>query len=164
MERRKHLVRRIRLVCLLSVIVVYSSVNAQNNDRTADVILNSLVAGLEMNPDNPVGIDGKFLNELAGTLPQGALKSALSSYSNYLGADKDLSYRQIYADVHAAFEQNPSILQNPNYQNVGQKMDYLFNSYSTLENILREANAGNYELGSFVTDPMLISNLSNLTG
>src|ERR1044071_3880689 len=57
--------------------------------------LDNLVNGLQQNPENPLGIDQNFLNELSQLIEDETLKTTLQGYGKNLGDDKDLSVRQI---------------------------------------------------------------------
>ncbi len=136
--------------------------NAQKLQQTEEV-LNTLLKQLETNATNPLNIDTKFLNDFSGLLPEGSLKNTLQSYGSNLGTDEDLSYRQIYWDVSTAFDKNPSIASNSQFEATSRGLNLLFDNYNLISNKLK--NDGNkHEFGSFINDPSIVSSLSNVTG
>jgi hypothetical protein len=145
-------------VCFLSNL----NVLAQNARETEDA-LNSLVKGLETNPENPLNIDKEFLSNFSRLLPEGSLKNALQSYGSNFGIDKDLSTRQIYWDIASGFDQNKSIINNNQYGAIGLELNLMFDNYNLLSDKLKSIE-GDYEFGSFINDPAVISSLANITG
>ena len=125
--------------------------------------LNSILNGLQTNPENPLQIDKAFLSDFSDLLPEGNLKNTLQSYGTNLGVDADLSYRQVYWDMSGGFKQNPSIAGNSQFANVSQGLNLMFDNYNLIANKLKN-NGGKYELGSFINDPSIMNGLTSLTG
>ena len=152
------------LLLLITLFFLTQHARSQSTDEVADAVLNSLIAGLQSSPDNPLGIDNQFLNDIAALLPDGTYKNTLQRYSRNLGTDPDVSYRQIYFDLNSALDQNPSLLRQPTFQSANQKLQLIFDHAGVLENKLRELNQGQYSFGSFMTDAALMNGLTGLTG
>lgn len=122
-----------------------------------------LIQNLQLNSDNPLQLDNSFLSNLSQQITDPSLKNLLESYSSNLGTDGDLSYRQIYWDVSNAFKQNPILSQDNQFLQTVQGLDVMFNNYTSLSDAM-QSSGGNLDFGMFVTDPDMISSLSNITG
>ncbi len=96
-------------------------------------------------------------------MPNGNLKNILTSYVNTIGNDPNLSYRQIYNDIGAAFEQNPNLNSTSEFSKVQLGLDILFNNSNLITSNLKDGTSS-YKPGVFMTDSKLVYGLSQLTG
>ena len=90
-------------------------------------LINELLKKIEVDPDNPLSVDKKLLTEVANALPAGTLKDKLLTYSANFGRDQNLSMRQIYWDLNAAFSSNSSLSKIAPVAKTGKSLDVLLN-------------------------------------
>jgi uncharacterized protein YlbG (UPF0298 family) len=156
------------IVAVLTILLISKGVFAQQKSSTnADNVLNELAKELQQDPNNPLKIDQNFLNNLSQLVGDQRLKNTLLSYSNTLGTDKDLSYRQVYFDLSKILGINPDIAKANEFFNAANKLDLIFDNYSLLNAKLKSLKSGspsNVEFGSFINDPATLSSLTNITG
>ncbi len=136
--------------------------SGSSNDQTTE-ILKTIVSQLETNPDNPLNIDSKFINDLSEVLPEGTLKSTLKSYAPLLGNDENLSYRQVYNDIGSALEQNPTLNQNNEFSKIQTGINIVFNNSNLISDNFKNG-AKDYKPGVFLTDPNFTYGLNQITG
>lgn len=156
--------KKIILILALNISIVSFAqiVNKKTNSKEIEKAVDLLSQDLQSNPENPLKINGEFLSNLSNLITDETTKNMLQSYGNNLGVDKDLSYRQVYWDISNAFKQNPNLSGDNQFLQTIQGLDVMFNNYASLSDAL-QSSGGNLDFGMFITDPDMISSLSNFT-
>ena len=157
--------KKIILIISLSISTVAFGqlVSPKTSTKQVENTLELLSQNLSSNPVNPLNINSAFLTSLSNLITDEPTKNILQSYSNSLGADGNLSYRQVYWDLAKVLDLNPSIANNSQYTTTNQVLDLMFNNSNLLSDKLKNSGA-NYELGSFLNDPSVINSLQEITG
>jgi len=151
-----------RLHIILIVLLNTFIATSQNNSKSNEKQIEDLAIMVQQDPDNPLKIDSESLKKIAGGLPEGTLKQKLLTYSQNIGVDNDLSMRQVYWDLGAAFNNDNLTTQQAEHQKMGTNLNLLLQSPEKLaEKLGITSNLGN---GMFLNDPAYRAALSEATG
>jgi|GEM_PF-5194665 len=153
---------RLPVILILLINTFIAAAQKKNNSASNNQMIDNLVTMLQQDPDNPLKIDSESLQKIAGGLPEGTLKQKLLTYSQNIGTDNDLSMRQIYWDLGAAFNDGNLTAQQAEYQKIGTNLNLLLQSPEKLaEKLGITSNIGN---GMFFSDPAYRATLYEATG
>jgi len=153
--------KSIFIILLLFLNNGYSQTITDLEDINA--VVNVIADNLTTNPENPLNVDQDFLNRFTTALPEGSLKTTIESFNTNLNKDDDQSYRQLYWDLSAAFDQNPSLGNQTKFSSIMTQLDVLLTNTELIDAQFKD-NIQNYQLGIFMNDESFVTSLTQLTG
>lgn len=153
-----------KLFLTVSLCLLFFSITSQTaNSQAENVALNELIKNLEANPENPVNVTTDFMNSLIQNLSESSTRDVLQNQNKNLNSPGDFSFRQLYWDISAGIEQNPALMSNPTFFKVNTQINYLYTNTEALAASIKNSQQ-NYKPGMFISDPLLMNSLTNLTG